>query len=149
MSLCYVRSYEGLTLETSAKCDKHTISTFVDQTHIQHTRPRRKTVFSKLVFLSLCWPTSPFSKTSYIQRTLAPRRGRGWGGRLQRPSPTPPPPPQFLKNNKELMGKWCFLVPPPPPPTHTHFESLVRSQPPSHFQSNSTVGTGTFVQYYC
>ena len=27
--------------------DKHTISTFVDQTHIQRTRPRRKTVFFK------------------------------------------------------------------------------------------------------
>ena len=48
-----VCSDEGLTLETSAKhhtpCtgDKHTISTFVDQTHIQRTRPRRKTVFFK------------------------------------------------------------------------------------------------------
>ena len=31
--------------------DKHTISTFVDQTHIQRIRPRRKTFFfSKLVF---------------------------------------------------------------------------------------------------
>ena len=31
--------------------DKHIISTFVDKTHIQRTRPRRKTVFfSKLVF---------------------------------------------------------------------------------------------------
>ena len=27
--------------------DKHTISTFVDQTHIQRIRPRRKTVFFK------------------------------------------------------------------------------------------------------
>ena len=50
-----VCSDEGLTLETSDKTpyptgDKHTISTFVYQTHIQRTRPRRKTVlFSKLV----------------------------------------------------------------------------------------------------
>ena len=41
-----------LSLETSAKHhiptgDKHIISTFVDQTHIQRTRPRRKTVFFK------------------------------------------------------------------------------------------------------
>ena len=32
--------------------EKHTISTFVDQTYIQRTRPRRKTVFSKLAFQS-------------------------------------------------------------------------------------------------
>ena len=29
--------------------EKHTISTFVDQAHIQRTRPRRKKFFSKLV----------------------------------------------------------------------------------------------------
>ena len=45
-------SDERLTLETSAKTpyltgDKHNISTFVDETYIQRTCPRRKTVFFK------------------------------------------------------------------------------------------------------
>ena len=35
---------EGVMLETSAK---HHIPTFVDQTHVQRTRPCRKTVFFK------------------------------------------------------------------------------------------------------
>ena len=47
----------GLTFETSAKDhistgEKHTISTFVDQTHIQCTRPRRK----KAVFFKTSLP---------------------------------------------------------------------------------------------
>ena len=53
-----VCSDEGLMLETSAK---HHITkaknllypTFVDQTHIQRTRPRRKTAFLKQVFQCL------------------------------------------------------------------------------------------------
>ena len=54
-----VFSDERLTLETSAKhhipCtgEKHTISTLVDQTHIQRTRPRRKTVFLKTSFSAI------------------------------------------------------------------------------------------------
>ena len=39
-------------LNTISHRRKHNISTFVDQTHIQRTRPRRKTVFSKLVLQS-------------------------------------------------------------------------------------------------
>ena len=34
---------------------KHNISTFVDQTHIQHTRPRRKTVLFKTILPIQCW----------------------------------------------------------------------------------------------
>ena len=56
-----VCSDEGLTLETSAKHHipqaKNTISTFVDQTHIRRTRPRRKKQFcSKLVLQFLSVP---------------------------------------------------------------------------------------------
>ena len=38
--------------------EKYTISTFADQTHIQRTRPRRKTVFLKTsLSLKLKYPT--------------------------------------------------------------------------------------------
>ena len=64
-----------LSVYTSITCsqtpyhtgDKHTISTFVDRTHIQRTRPRRKTVFVKTslpVNQSLCCPFMLLALTS-------------------------------------------------------------------------------------
>ena len=57
MSLCYACSDEGLTLETSAKGDKHTISTFVELIPYSAYSPTQKNSF--------------FKKTSLPERMLA------------------------------------------------------------------------------
>ena len=44
LALCRANA-RNVSLTPYPTGDKHTISTFVDQTHIQRTRPRRKTVF--------------------------------------------------------------------------------------------------------
>ena len=57
--------------------DKHTISTFVNQTHIQRTRPRRKTVFFKTSLsprkIGACeaWKVTIFLKfCSFVEENL-------------------------------------------------------------------------------
>ena len=50
--------------------DKHTISTFVDQTHIQRTRPRRKTVLFKTSLRVLILNCLSLQLRLYVKKRL-------------------------------------------------------------------------------
>ena len=84
--------------------DRHTISTFVDKTHIQRTCPRRKQFFSKLVFQ--CKIYTPNSRPKRIKTYNIPTF------LMFLDYPPPPPPPSIPPLRKlDRKGSECTNLP--------------------------------------